>query len=216
MVVEGYPEATGDPWITGPDRQTVPMTDRSVTRAELMAGYGLGLSTLEKWYRERAITGHPEPDGRRGRELTWDAAGWASWYAGRDSAAPSGLASRDQLAESSGLSKHALKELWAGRAVNGHPEPVERRGRAMFWDPAAWTAWHAALPAAPEPELVTLAEAGRLLGLAPSSVTVYASRPPKGWPEPAAETSLGGGRVRRLYRRADVLAYGASKGQGEP
>ncbi|GAA3220129.1 hypothetical protein GCM10010468_44530 [Actinocorallia longicatena] len=183
-----------------------------MTRAELMAGYGLGRSTLEKWYRERALTGHPEPDGSRGRELTWDAAAWHAWYSSREEGAPAGLASRDRLAELSGLSRHALKSLWADRESNGHPEPAERRGKALYWDPDAWTAWHASLAAPAEKDLLTLAEAGRLLGLAPSSVTVYASRPPKGWPEPVGEVALGGGRVRRLYRRADVLAYAASRG----
>ncbi|GAB3658264.1 hypothetical protein GCM10027589_18740 [Actinocorallia lasiicapitis] len=178
-----------------------------MTRAELMAGYGLGRSTLEKWYRERAVTGHPESDGARGRELTWNAADWAAWYSSRDSAGFSGLANRDRLSELSGLSKHALKELWAARAANGHPEPVERHGKALYWDPAEWTSWHAALPAEPEKDLLTLAEAGRLLGLAAGTVTVYATRPPKGWPAPAEEIPLAGGRVRRLYRRADVLAY---------
>ncbi|MEO5878386.1 MAG: hypothetical protein ABIS86_22190 [Streptosporangiaceae bacterium] len=114
---------------------------------------------------------------------------------------------RAELMEKYGLSRHAMKKLWAGRAENGHPEPVEQVGKAMYWDDAAWAAWFAALTP-PEPELVSMAEAGRLLGLAPSTVTVYAGRPPRGWPEPVSEQALGGGRVRRMYRRADVLAYG--------
>lgn len=187
----------------------------SLTRAELMARYGLGRSTLEKWFRERASGGHPEPDGRRGQQLTWDADAWHAWYASRTEAAPvpSGLATRDQLAEAHGLSRHALKELWAARASNGHPEPAHRHGKALYWDAEEWAAWYRDLPSrAPEKELVTLAEAGRLLGLAPGTVTVYASRPPKGWPEPVEEVPLGGGRVRRLYQRSDVMAYAARQG----
>ncbi|GAA2719828.1 hypothetical protein GCM10010439_06360 [Actinocorallia aurantiaca] len=185
-----------------------------------MARYGLGRSTLEKWFRERASTGHPEPDGRLGQRLTWDADAWHAWYASRGPAGnagpvPSGLASRDELAETHGLSKHALKELWAARETNGHPEPARRHGKALYWDAEEWASWYRGLVSsrdeAPEKELVTLAEAGRLLGLAPGTVTVYASRPPKGWPEPAEEVRLGGGRVRRLYRRSDVLAYAERK-----
>ncbi|MEO3785420.1 hypothetical protein ABGB12_18980 [Actinocorallia sp. B10E7] len=189
----------------------------SVTRADLMARYDLGRSTLEKWFRERASNGHPEPDGRCGQQLTWDADEWSAWYASRETAspAPSGLATRDQLAEAHGLSKHALKDLWAARASNGHPEPAHRHGKALYWDAEEWASWYQgfsrARDRAPEKELVTLAEAGRLLGLAPSTVTVYASRPPKGWPEPVEEVPLGGGRTRRLYRRADILAYAARK-----
>jgi hypothetical protein len=83
----------------------------------------------------------------------------------------------------------------------------------MYWDEAAWTSWYRSLgdrPAAEDPDgLVTLADAARILGLAQTSVTVYAKRPPAGWPEPAQVEPLGGGRLRRLYRRRDILAYGA-------
>ncbi|WP_019629196.1 hypothetical protein [Actinomadura atramentaria] len=186
---------------------------RVYTRADLMEAHGIGRSTLEKWYRERAANGHPEAAGTSGGRLVWDAGEWDRWFAARSpaSAAPPGLLTRDQLAERHGLSRHRLKELWADRAANGHPEPAHRHGKALYWDDAVWTAWYAGL-ASPEAEpgdLVTLAEAGRILGLAPSSVTVYASRPPKGWPEPVRVEPLKGGRVRRLYRRSDVEAYAA-------
>lgn len=183
----------------------------SVTRSDLMARYALGRSTLEKWFRERASNGHPEPDGRQGNQLTWNADEWDHWYRNRDQEIPRELATRDDLAAAHGLSKHALKQLWADRADNGHPEPAHRSGKALYWNAAEWDAWYRSLPGEPEKELVTLAEAGRLLGLAPSSVTVYAGRPPKGWPEPVEEAALGGGRVRRLYRRAEILAYAEAK-----
>ncbi|WP_153536680.1 hypothetical protein [Actinomadura macrotermitis] len=181
------------------------------TRADLMERYGLGRSTLEKWYRERAANGHPEAAGTVGSQLAWDAEAWDRWHAGHTAppAVPEGLATRDELAERHGLSRHRLKQLWADRAANGHPEPAHRHGKALYWDEAAWTAWYAALaePAGSPGDLVTLAEAARILGLAQSSATVYAKRPPAGWPAPAREEPLGGGRVRRLYRRADILAY---------
>ncbi len=183
-----------------------------VTRSELMARYGLGRSTLEKWYRDRAATGHPEPAGRVGRELAWDAAAWEAWYTARsDARPPANLATRDELAAAHGLSRHRLKQLWADREHNGHPAPARRHGKALYWDAAAWAAWYAALPADEPGDLVTMAEAGRLLGLAPSTVTVYARRPPTGWPEPVSEEPLAGGRIRRRYRRTDVLAYARRK-----
>jgi hypothetical protein len=183
------------------------------TRADLMAEYGLGRSTLEKWYRERASNGHPEPAGTVGSQLAWDATEWDRWYAARRSHdVPSGLVTRDELAARHGVSRHRLKQLWADRAANGHPDVAHRAGKAMYWDEAAWTAWYRSLEARPAEEgpddLVTLAEAARILRLAQTSVTVYAKRPPAGWPEPARVEPLGGGRVRRLYRRRDVLAYG--------
>ncbi|GGQ03486.1 hypothetical protein BKA00_004480 [Actinomadura coerulea] len=145
------------------------------------------------------------------------AADWDRWYAARRSRdVPPGLATRDELAERHGLSRHRLKQLWADRASNGHPDVAHRAGKALYWDEAAWTAWYRALGERPAEEgpddLVTLAEAARILGLAQTSVTVYARRPPAGWPEPARVEPLGGGRVRRLYRRGDVLAYAAAKG----
>ncbi|MFD0685271.1 hypothetical protein [Actinomadura fibrosa] len=191
---------------------------RVYTRAELMEARGLGRSTLEKWFRERDRNGHPEPAGTVGSQLAWDAEAWDRWYAARGSSAssvPSGLASRDDLAARHGLSRHLLKQLWADRATNGHPEPAHRAGKALYWNEAEWTAWyetHRDRQADTSPDdLVTLAEAGRILGLAPSSVTVYAKRPPAGWPEPARVEQLGGGRARRLYRRADITAYAASR-----
>ncbi|MFB4306084.1 hypothetical protein [Actinomadura sp. GTD37] len=187
---------------------------RVYTRADLMAEHGIGRSTLEKWYRERASNGHPEPAGTVGSQLVWDAGAWDAWYAARGSrAVPPGLVTRDELAARHGVSRHRLKQLWADRAANGHPGVAHREGKALYWDEDAWTAWYRALEERPPEEgpddLVTLADAARILGLAQTSVTVYPRRPPAGWPEPARVEPLGGGRVRRLYRRRDILAYAA-------
>ncbi|GAA3946356.1 hypothetical protein GCM10023085_30660 [Actinomadura viridis] len=195
---------------------------RAYTRADLMDLYGLGLSTLEKWYRERSANGHPEAAGTVGGRLAWDAETWDRWYAARrtPSEVPSGLLTRDELAAEHGLSRHALKRLWAERAANGHPDAAHRSGKALYWDGREWAAWYASYRRGQDrerdarqagegdpDELITLADAARLLGLAPTSVTVYPKRPPAGWPEPARTEPLGGGRVRRLYRRGDILEY---------
>ncbi|MEU8343864.1 hypothetical protein [Actinomadura meyerae] len=186
------------------------------TRADLVAEYGLGRSTLEKWHRERASNGHPEPVGTVGSQLAWDAATWDRWYAAhRAREVPPGLVTRDELAARHGVSRHRLKQLWADRASNGHPDVAHRSGKAMYWDEAAWTSWYRGLaeqaPDEDPDDLVTLADAARILGLAQTSVTVYAKRPPAGWPEPARVEPLRGGRVRRLYRRRDILTYAASR-----
>ncbi|MFC4910420.1 hypothetical protein [Actinomadura gamaensis] len=197
---------------------------RVYTRADLMAERGIGRSTLEKWFRERAANGHPEPVGTVGSQKAWDADAWDAWYAARESESiPDGLLTRDELGAKHGLSRHRLKQLWSERAGNGHPAPARQVGKALYWDDAEWSAWfaeyeantanaaHAAAHEQDPDDLVTLAEAARILGLAQSSATVYAKRPPAGWPTPAHEEQLGGGRVRRLYRRSDVLAYGESR-----
>src|SRR5512139_3587023 len=197
---------------------------RPVTRADLMAAHGLGRSTLEKWYRERAVNGHPEPVGTVDRQLVWDAAEWDAWYHSRRPGGdrPPGLVTRDELAARHGLSLHALKRLLAERAVNGHPEPAHRVGKALYWDARVWAEWyedHLRPQAADPDELVTLAEVARILGLAQSSVTVYVNRPPAGWPEPVRQETLAGGRIRRFYRRGDIVAYAGARGahdQGTP
>ena len=200
---------------------------RVYTRADLMDAYGIGRSTLEKWFREREANGHPEPVGTvAGGRLVWDAQEWDRWYESRRSVpgVPPGLATRDELAAAHGLSRHMMKKLWAEREANGHPAPARRVGKALYWDKAEWSAWYATYRAdrrerqerggrdGDPDDLVTLADAARLLGLAQTSVTVYPRRPPAGWPEPVRTERLGGGRVRRLYRRGDILAYGRRRG----
>ncbi|MFI0486613.1 hypothetical protein [Actinomadura sp. 9N215] len=191
---------------------------RVYTRGDLMVRYGLGRSTLEKWYRERDVNGHPEAVGSVGSQLAWDSGEWDRWYAARQASGkvPAGLVTRDELSVKYGLSRHALKKLWSERQSNGHPDVAYQVGKALYWNEKEWAAWYAGRQERSaddgDPDaLVTLAEAGRLLGLAQSSVTVYARRPPAGWPEPVRQEALGGGRVRRLYRRGDVLAYGETR-----
>ncbi|MFI0367070.1 hypothetical protein ACH35V_04275 [Actinomadura sp. 1N219] len=191
---------------------------RVYTRGDLMESYGLGRSTLEKLYRERDVNGHPEAVGSVGSQLAWDSEEWDRWYAGRQASpkVEAGLVTRDELSARFGLSRHALKKLWSERESNGHPDVARQVGKALYWDEKQWAAWYAGRQEGSaddgDPDaLVTLAEAARLLGLAQSSVTVYAKRPPAGWPEPVRQEALGGGRVRRFYRRGDVLAYGETR-----
>lgn len=184
---------------------------RVYTRADLMEAFGLGRSTLEKWYRERSANGHPEPVGTVGSQLAWDADAWDRWHATRENPLPPGLVTRDDITARHGVSRHTLKKLWSDRAANGHPAPAHQVGKALYWNESEWLAWYETYSSKPPTEspddLVTLAEAARILGLAQSSATVYAKRPPAGWPDPAQEIPLAGGRVRRLYRRQDIETY---------
>jgi predicted DNA-binding transcriptional regulator AlpA len=186
------------------------------TRADLMARYGLGLSTLEGWYRDRAETGHPQVAGKAGRALAWDAAEWDTWYnTWRDT---TGLADFDDLAELVGRSRSTVVRLWAQRDTNGHPATRKRIDGTLYWDPDEYRDWFeneyrtsnrtAGVDfggnAADE---LTLAEFGRLLGLAPNTTTVYAKRPPAGWPEPVIDELLASGRHRRRYTRQQAWDY---------
>ena len=49
-----------------------------ISRADMIAR-GIGRSTLEGWYRNRAVTGHPDKAGRIGRADYWYADEWLAW-----------------------------------------------------------------------------------------------------------------------------------------
>jgi len=87
--VAGGGKAGRVPGLVAKDRQ---ITDNSVTpgghavingRAVLsradMTALGIGRSTLEGWYRKRAVTGHPDKAGRIGRADYWYADEWLAW-----------------------------------------------------------------------------------------------------------------------------------------
>src|SRR5262245_44121208 len=117
---------------------------RVYTRGDLMERHGLGRSTLEKRYRERAANGHPEAVGSVGSQLAWDSEEWDRWYAARRASrkVPAGLVTRDELSVRYGLSRHALKKLWSERERNGHPDVACQVGKALYWDEKQWAAWY--------------------------------------------------------------------------
>jgi predicted DNA-binding transcriptional regulator AlpA len=196
------------------------------TRQDLMTRYGISLSPLEKWYRRRRTTGHPEAVGRVGRELVWDAEEWDRWYSARQDT--TALESRSELAARHGLAKGTIDQLWARRGENGHPEPVKTVNQTMYWNPAEWDAWYAEhkrrsqrtqlrVDRSGNPDdLITLSEAARVLGVEPSSITSYPKRPPRGWPIPVEEEQLSSGRMRRRYRRSDIWAYADNRTMAGP
>ncbi|HUN34588.1 MAG TPA: hypothetical protein VMU95_21505 [Trebonia sp.] len=51
-----------------------------ISRADMVA-LGIGRSTLEGWYRNRAGNGHPEKAGRIGPTDYWYADEWTAWHA---------------------------------------------------------------------------------------------------------------------------------------
>lgn len=196
------------------------------TRRDLMTKYGMALSPLEEWYRNRRWTRHPEAAGTAGRELVWDAAEWDHWYQERQNTA--GLVTRVALEERHGLARSTLDRLWALREENGHPVPVKTLDRVLYWDQGQWEAWYADYKKRTQrreihvdrsgnpDDLLTLAQAARVLGVAPVSITHYPKRMPRGWPQPVQEEPLPSGRLRRWYRRADIWTYADTRTAAGP
>ncbi|MET7718481.1 hypothetical protein [Streptomyces sp. NPDC005407] len=191
-----------------------------------MTRRGITLSPLEEWYRDRHTSGHPEVVGKIGRELVWDAEEWDRWYDQRQD--PGSLESRTQLAARHGLAKGTIDRLWGLREENGHPEPAKTVDRTMYWDPTEWDDWYAGykkrsqrtelqVDRSGDPDdLITLADAARVLGVEPTSITNYPKRPPRGWPHPVEEEQLPSGRLRRRYRRADIWKYADTRSMAGP
>ncbi|MEV7618258.1 hypothetical protein [Streptomyces sp. NPDC089799] len=196
------------------------------SRRDLMARYGVSLSSLEDWYRERRWTGHPEAAGKKGLELVWDANEWDQWFEARNSTAH--LVSRADLEERYGVARSTLERLWALREENGHPEPVKSLDRVMYWDAFQWDTWYADykkraqrrevyLDRSGDPDdLLTLADVARVLGVTPVSIGHYPKRMPRGWPQPVEEEELPSGRLRRWYRRADIWSYAENRTAAGP
>ncbi|MFJ9968991.1 hypothetical protein [Streptomyces avermitilis] len=203
------------------------LNGRSVySRQDLMSRHGMTLTPLEKWYRNRQATGHPEAVGKIGLELVWDAEEWDRWYGERQDKV--GLESRAQLASRHGLAQGTIAQLWGRRQQNGHPKPVKTVNQTMYWNPAEWDAWYAGYKKLAQrtqldvnrsgnpDDLITLSEAARVLGVEPTSITNYPTRPPRGWPQPVQEEQLPSGRLRRWYRRADIWHYADTRTMAGP
>lgn len=200
-----------------PDRPA-PTPAHEIDRAGLMARYGLSLSTLTRWYHDRAQTGHPEAIDPHARVLTWNAQDWDIWHTHRTDT--TGLATRADLALLVDRSVEILQRLWEDRQNNQHPEVRKQLGRTLYWNQQEYLDWfHHHLTSSDlsgltgvdfsgnGEDLITLTEAGRILGM-PNGVSRYPKRPPVGWPEPAQFEQLPGGRIsRRRYRRADIWDY---------
>jgi predicted DNA-binding transcriptional regulator AlpA len=177
-----------------------------INRAELMRQLQVGESTAERWYRERAENGHPEPVHREGRRLYWDEdelIGWARDWIARDAEPRQkvvegrALLSRAELARRLNMREQTLADLYAARETSGHPQAVHREGRRLYWDEAEAVAWAQEREAAKkatltpvdrsgEPdELVDAEEAARILGYAsPRTITSYLARNVGYFPDP--------------------------------
>jgi hypothetical protein len=127
---------------------------------------------------------------------------------------------RPDLIRLRGRSLAYFEGLYRNRDANGHPAPIGKMGKFWAWDAATWDEWYDArigpskLDRTGDPDdLITLAEAARVLGSKPTSITRYPNRPPRGWPEPDEVKKMPGGTLRRKYRRHKIWAYGdAHKG----
>jgi hypothetical protein len=126
---------------------------------------------------------------------------------------------RSDLIRLRGKSLAFFEGLYRDRDSNGHPAPVGKVGRSWAWDATAWDKWYDTLTgpgrvdrSGNPDDLITLAEAARVLGMNPTSITRYPDRPPRGWPDPDQSEELAGGRVRRWYRRRKIWAYADNAG----
>ncbi|WP_344627953.1 hypothetical protein [Kitasatospora arboriphila] len=194
-----------------------------LTRRELADRYGLGITHLEKLYRERELNGHPEAAGTISRALVWCAADWHQWYERHTDTAA--LESRADLQSRTGVGLSTLALLWKDRGSNQHPEPEKTIGNTMYWNPETWDSWYEGYRANQQwrtdvdlsgnaEDLISLSEAARVLGMDPTSITKYPARPPKHWPTPAEETTTPKGFVKRKYRRGDIWTYAERRERG--
>ncbi|MGW0786148.1 hypothetical protein [Streptomyces sp. NPDC002913] len=196
-----------------------------VSRADIAHRYGYPVSTLERWWTNRARNGHPDAADRDGRRLVWDAGEWEMWDRHRLN-----LRTRAELADAHGLSLSRMDLLWANRDRNGHP-PVIVRGRTHCWDAAAWASWYteyarsepnwyqpAAHVGAGDPdEEIGPAEFARILGHSGTSwITRAVATPPPGFPAPTSAKKLPSGRERPQWRRRDADAYAQSRAANPP
>lgn len=124
-----------------------------VTRVALMREAKVDLSVAEAWYLNRAHNGHPGPVLAAGRRLYFDEAALLAWVQVQlnPPTAPARiirggrpLVTRAELARLTGLTEAALRDIYANRAVTGHPEVVHRDRRNLYFDEHASLAWHAA------------------------------------------------------------------------
>lgn len=193
-----------------------------IDRGELVARLGIGRSTAETWYRDRDRNGHPAPVLTHGRRLYFDEAELLAWARNHMQSVPAAgrivrdgrtLISRTEAGRLLGLSEPRLLGLYAQRATSGHPDPVHREGRRLYFDEAAILAWdqqrRAAIRATFTPvdrdgdsdELLNRTEAARLLGYSgPKVIDSYRARNLGYFPEPDATGPL-------RWRRATLWAF---------
>jgi len=127
---------------------------------------------------------------------------------------------RDDIAARHGLAYSTLEKWERERQSTSYPQPVGtiNRGKGVrppkAWDAEEWDAWYDNWRSKPSgnraghpDDLITLAEAARIMHVEPTSITMYPKRPPSGWPEPAEAEELPSGRTRRRYRRGDIWEY---------
>ena len=234
------------PWLVaarsaGSTLAGVPSPDRHVrdgrtliNRAEVCRTFGVSRAAAERWWHAREHNGHPPVAHQEGRRLWWDAEAMHAFHAGHDREPDEltidgrVLASRAALARRLELGEQTLTDLYHRRAENGHPEPVHRQGRRLYWDPDAVEAWNTARQNAQRAtltpvdrsgdpdELVTMTEAARVLGYhGPQTIASYRTRNPGYFPEPDDRAALQW-RRRTLWRFADRRSRPGRAGHPTP
>lgn len=224
--------------LVSPARQASPRTpDRFerdgrvlVTRAALCEEFGIGESTARTWWRDRDTNDHPEPVYREGRRQWWDLEAMRAFVdtvrnaAARREQPPATiehegrtLINRPGMAERYHLDAQWLAVLYHQRADNGHPEPVRRFERFLYFDLEETDAWNDEREAAKrrsltpvdytgEPdELVDITEATRVLGYRnESTIRSFLSRNRDYFPAPEQTDADG----RALWHRRALWEFG--------
>ncbi|WP_308820223.1 hypothetical protein [Pseudonocardia alni] len=228
--------------LVSPARQPSPRTpDRFerdgrvlVTRAALCEEFALGESTARTWWRNRDANDHPEPVYSEGRRQWWDLEAMRAFVdtvrkagARRSQPPPATiehegrtLINRTGMAERYHLDPRWLAVLFHQRVANGHPEPVRRLNRFLYFDLEEVDAWNDEREAAKrrsltpvdhtgEPdELVDITEATRVLGYrSESTIRSFLSRNGDYFPAPE-QTDAGG---RSLWRRRTLWEFGGRR-----
>ncbi len=119
------------------------------TRGELQERTGLSQRPVEQLYYDRETNGHPEFSDKVGRAMVWDAEEWDAWWANYSDT--TGLATFDTLATILNRSLSRLRDLWADRENNGHPEPRKYLQGTPWFDREEYLNW------SPRPPPVALA-----------------------------------------------------------
>lgn len=199
-----------------------------LSRAELARVSGERAHTIYKWWVERDRNGHPDvvTVDVAGQQLPYfDVAVWRAWRAahgadrrligGRPHVTPAALAA------DTGEPLANLNHWYLHRDRNGHP-PATILDRRRYVDLEHWRHWYdrhlaerraglTAIDRSGDPdELITAAEAARILHIGYSTLTSYISHGQ--FIEPDTDQTLPSGRGhRRRWRRRRVWAFAEAR-----
>lgn len=195
-----------------------------VTLKTIASEHGVTHATAARNWALHTRNGHPLPVDETARPLEWDPTPVTRWYADQEAKKPTPPRAEDPdrlltLPQALTEADRLLGKNHSTANVADLPPPVKNRGDRSggaaesrlyrlrdLWDHLA-------------DREITLAEAARVGGMKPTSITRYPERPPTGWPAPVKEAITPGGKQKRAYRAGDIWDYfevGRRVGGGKP